>query len=1530
VLSKDGSCKTFSADADGFGRGEAVCGILVKPLKDAIRDGNPVRAVIRATAVNVDGKTPGISQPSTKAQEALMRRAYEVAGITDYGQTAMVECHGTGTPTGDPIETKAVANVFGESGVYIGSVKPNMGHTEGASGLVSVIKMVLALENRIIPPNIRFKAPNPNIPFEAAKLTVPVEPMPWPESRLERVSINSFGVGGANGHVILDSASSFKVQAPVPEPSDFPQLLLYSANSPNSIAKLIENYQLWVEQNPDQILNLAYTLANRREHLQYKSFSVFNNGVLGKASPPTRAAQAPKIVMVFTGQGAQWARMGAELLQSNSNFKNFIKSLDNYLKIGTNGAAGYSIEEELLKPAKKSRIGDAKLSQPLCTAIQIALVSTLRSLGIVPHAVVGHSSGEIAAAYAAEAITAEEAILLAHHRGAVTARQQKAGAMAAIGLGWNDTEKYLLPGVTIACDNSPTSVTISGDADQVKAVVANIKESQPDTLARLLQVNKAYHSYHMAEIGDAYASLLDPNLKGKESAVLIFSTVTGELLNREQDLSSKYWQTNLESPVRFRGAVTEILKHYKDQQAVFLEIGPHSALQGPLRQIQSDNSSSWAYVSALTRNQHSVESFLTALGKLYALNISIDLKTLIPNGSCLPDLPRYPWNHEDSYWYESRLSKEWRFRKYPYHDLLGARCAESTDLEPSWRNLLHLQNAPWIRDHKVGDDIIFPLAGYIALVGEAIRQLTEVDEGYSLRNVIVSTALVVPEGKPTEIITTFRPQRLTTTLNSQWWEFTVASYNGFTWTKHCTGEITATSTSLGVAEIPENLPRKIPPQVWYNTLRKAGMDLGTCFQTLGAIETSSMVERRARGTIPIRLQGDEANYHIHPTIMDGTVQLFGPAAINGSTRRVRHWLPTSIDSFTVTRCSTDMVSSVSSKVTSNFSVVGNGYCVAEGKIVLKVEGLRFAPADGSGSTGLLDSHAAARYQWRPDVEFMDISTLIRPIPNHGSQMALLEELTQLCLKRAKQSLTNSATSLGTMANYITWINAESQSNESSITTTLEVGDLNSQIENIVHQLTDTRVAPLASAIRTIAENLNSILDGQTIDSMITGETMQAIYKFVDDSDVSQYIRHLGHSKPNLSVLEIGTDQNLLANSILKYLTLPSGQILCYKYTVTSAGFISAKDQEKPFANMEYLTLDIGKDPVEQGFEGSRYDLIIAKNAIHGTKSLKESLINIKKLLHPDGQLLLQETWPSWKCLKFIFGSLPKWWCGGDDDRHGEPYVDTNRWHSELLSTGFEQIDFEAADASIPRPLTTIIVARQAAAKPRRNITLLCSNLESSFTQKYDQILQKHGYAVTRCLLESIPPPGQDVISIIDGEEPFFNNIDANSFETLKQFLLRIQDVGIIWLTHLSQLGCRNPAYAPILGYARTARSELLIDFATCEVDNFDSSADNVLKVITKFQARTDDDLMKPDFEYAIKNDVIYVGRFYPFNISDSLLSSDINDRASLDVKIPGRLNTLHWVRNSRESLGGNDVEVEVYSAGLNFRVSIRFILELLF
>ncbi|RMZ82891.1 hypothetical protein DV737_g1950, partial [Chaetothyriales sp. CBS 132003] len=1530
VLSTDGSCKTFSADANGYARGEAVTAIFIRPLADALRDGNPVQAVVRATSTNVDGKTPTLSQPSTHMQEALMRRAYALAGIDDFSETAMVECHGTGTATGDPIETKAVARVFGDKGVYIGSVKPNLGHTEAASGLVSLLKMVKALQHRTIPPNIKLTMPNPSIPFESAKLVVPTEATPWPQDRLERVSVNSFGIGGANAHVILESAASHNVPATTHETPEAPQLLLFTANSSKSFTRMVDNYKSWVEQNPNKIADLAYTLARRRRQLPHRAFAIAKNGVLETVSQRVQSdTSKPKdVVMVFTGQGAQWPQMGRELLQSNDVFKSSIRALDQQLQSLDREKPHYAIEEELKKAGKKSRISSAEFSQPLCTAVQIALVDTLNAAGVTPQAVVGHSSGEIAAAYAAGALTAGEAITAAHHRGAVTVKQEKPGTMAAVGMSWAETEKYLVSNVTIACDNSPKSVTISGDVDAVKSVIAAIKEEQPQTLARLLQVDKAYHSHHMKEIGHHYQALIGDQVVGRSPSALFFSSVTGKLVDSEHTFGPTYWQDNLESPVRFREAVSAILSHNIGKNAVFLEIGPHGTLAGPLRQIFAHANSPAPYFSAMARNQDCTVSLLAALGGLHSHNSHVDLEALFPTGSCLLGLPRYPFNHEDIYWYESRLSKEWRNRKFPHHDLLGLRVVESSDTEPVWRNLVHITNAPWLRDHKVGENIVFPFCGYISLAGEAIRQLTGAEEGFSIRNILVSTALVLSEVKPTEIIATFSPHRLTNVLDSQWWNFTVSAYNGRNWTKHCTGQISALTAPPEEAPDPEPLPRKRNVRKWFEKMAKGGLNLGASFQTLDTMTTSTS-EQRAMGHVVNGRQGDEANYFIHPTVLDSTLQILGAAAVNGYARKTKTWLPTGIDRIKVYRCASKMITNVSAKLSSNSSVVGHGSCISQGKKVVEAAGIHMSPADGAGSIEITDGHAASRCEWRPDMDFLNVGELFYAPASRAHTSGALGALGEFCLRLSQLHLAESSTNavLPHLQKHAAWI--ESQVTTSSPTlplfsTGFDRRALVSGIDALLSHLSDTPAAPVATAIHQICTNLNSLLSGTRLEDVLPEGTLERVYEYLGHLEWKEFIGQLMHSKPNLRILEIGTNKGVsLHREILKQLTREDGEILCAKYTLTTPGYLAAEAQEKLFVNMDYATLNINEDPLDQGFGETGYDLIIAVNTLHETKNVQNSLAHMKKLLQPNGRLFLQELCPSSRWVDYLLGVLPTWWSSAVDGGAQPPYFTKEELESKLAAVGFDTPEAVVLDAEAPHQVTTAIIARPVIEAPINKVTVLAEN-DGPTIQRILSQLGKVGYEVTRCKLTDDPPVGQDVLSLLDVEEAFFHGIDEVSFNAFKSFLLGLQEkgAGMLWATHIVDIGCCDPRYAQVLGLARTIRTEQLAELGTCQVDDFHSpqSVDRLIQVLAKFQMRQGDEELNPDFEWAVFNDRVQIARFHPFVLGDELLVSESsNETATLNVRTPGRINSLHYARHQLKELDADEVEVQVYTAGLNFR-----------
>ena len=1531
VLAPDGSCKSFDASANGYVRAEAVNVIYIKPLAHALRDGNPVRAVIRSTATNCDGKTPGMATPSSASHEAVIRAAYANAHISNFAETAFVECHGTGTAVGDPLETHAIGNVFGGRSTYIGSIKPNIGHSEGASGLSSLIKTTLALENRTIPPNIKFVTPNPKIPFEEKKLKVPTEALTWPEDRYERASVNSFGVGGANAHIILESAASWGVKLSPSPASRGPALLVYSTNTQNSLKKQIEIHQNYLERYPSSSADLAYTLGRRREHLPYRAFSIYGGSNSSAPSAMVKATNTP-LIMVFTGQGAQWPEMGRGLLQTNASFRQSIGRMSKALQ-SLPDRPEWTIEQELVKPLDSSNVYKAEFSQPLCTAIQVALVESFAFFGIKPSAVIGHSSGEIAAAFATGALTSAQAIVVAYYRGIATTNHALHGAMAAIGLNWEQTMDCLVPGVVIACDNSPKSVTISGDETSVDCVLDTVRKNHPANLAKKLRVDAAYHSPLMTPVGDAYRHMMGDSIKSKAPLIPFMSSVTGHMVDGDDTLGSAYWLQNLLSPVRFRASVGQLLKDVQGPYH-FLEVGPHNALMGPVRETLAESGRPFLYTPSLKRGEQCEDNFLSAIGNLHIHGLPIDFAKLTPIGAVLTNLPPYPWDHDTDYWYENRLSKEWRHRQFPHHDLLGSRLAESTNCDPSWRNVFQTKNAPWIHDHKIRDDIVFPFAGYVAMAGEAIRQLNEPGEGYSLLQVRVDTALILSRDSPVEIVTSLHRDRWTDSLDSDWWEFTISSHNGRAWTKHCGGKVRSRSQNDKTTKNLLTLPRSVGSTRWYEQMRHVGLNYGPAFSGLQNIK-SSTEDHLATASVsyPIIIKGD-STYPLHPIAIDLSLQLCSVASSKGTARKfTKLAVPTKIDEIDVWRCDSDI--SLRAEVTfSTSGSQGATDAVSAGKQVLRVHGLHMSALEEDTIEGE-DRHAAARLVWRPDMDFVDAATLFKPPPFHRREVfPLVDELTSLCVIETEKRLRNLPPSEPHFERYRNWL--KDYVDCSSEATPMQERDMKSlcsmgdqqrhkNIELLLARLADTSWWPIGKGMARVLENCEAIFQGQVepLEILMHEDTLSKMYGVCDTWDRSAFLELFGHNKPNLKIVEVGAGTGTTTQTILSGMRNAAGQPMYSRYTFTdiSAGFFpAAKERLQDFENLDFMPLDISRDPMEQGFTMNSYDAVIATNVLHATHNIHESLQNVRNLLRPGGRLILQELCSFSKESNYIWGTLPGWWLGGDDGRISEPYISAERWEVELTKAGFNGLDSITLDTDKPYQLNAVMVAKTKSNTSATNTVALLCHDDTQLSRSVSNELAQTGVTATACTLEHKPPQGQDIIALIDVADPFFYSISSDRFEQLKKFLGALKDSRVLWVTRACQISCRDPRFAQTIGAIRTIRSEMSLDIAICEVDDITTCSPQVLKVFDKFRTCRDDGTLRPDSEFAISKGTIHIGRFYPFSISQELQGPVHGDHKALSFGAAGRLNTLHWVESSLDRPGDDEVEVEVFAAGLNFKV----------
>ncbi|OTA53005.1 beta-ketoacyl synthase domain-containing protein [Hypoxylon sp. EC38] len=792
MLSPTGKSRMWDASADGYARGEGVVALLLKPLSRAFADGDQIMAIIRETGVNSDGRTKGITLPNPEAQTLLIKETYRKTGLNSMSpedQCQYFEAHGTGTPAGDPREAQAIYEAFfgrstdpsptsiaNDKRLLVGSLKTIIGHTEGAAGLAGLLKVIQAMKHGLVPPNLHLNSVNPDVEPFCTHLEVPTSLVPWPQppaGQPKRASVNSFGFGGANAHVIVESYDphihdEFYRRSVLDEVCDdfqpwqgadhsFYLPLLLSATSQRSLRAVVSSYRDYLLQHPSVSLDqLASAICYRRTALPYRlavsatsgsqALEVFDDILNNPSSFSDLGIRnkiisgRPKILGVFTGQGAQWPTMSKSLFRVNRVYRDTIRNLDAILKSSPQ-PPNWSLEEHIMAEGNDSLVHVAAISQPLCTALQIGLVDLLKGLGIGFHTVVGHSSGEIAAAYAAGKILAREAILISYYRGyfahlAGGSEGQKGGMLAA-GISEKDAQQFceaptIKDKLHVAASNAPSSVTLSGDLDAIRE--AHEKLTDDKKFSRILRVDSAYHSPHMLKPAAEYVKALhesnvNPHAQG--NGTVWVSSVHGRPIGGDEELGVGYWRDNMVNMVRFHDAVINAVSQYGPFNCA-LEIGPHSALKGPFSQSIKSLGYEIPYSSPLDRSKDDSLAFSDFLGFLWAqygpqeVNFRKYIEQSPSSGilrTRLTDLPPYPWDHSQVHYRESRLSCQFHFKSAPPHELLGVRTRDDNEHELRWRNILKLDKIPWIEHHSFQGHALFPASGYCVMALDAARYL---------------------------------------------------------------------------------------------------------------------------------------------------------------------------------------------------------------------------------------------------------------------------------------------------------------------------------------------------------------------------------------------------------------------------------------------------------------------------------------------------------------------------------------------------------------------------------------------------------------------------------------------------------------------------------------------------------------------------------------------------------------------------------------------------------------------------------------
>lgn len=900
MLSPQGRCRAFDASGDGYVRAEGAAILLLKPLAQAEADGDRIYATVLSSGVNCDGRTSSIAVPSRQGQAELLRTVYRQAGI-DVNDLAYVEAHGTGTAVGDPLETGALGDAIGRRRkknhpLPIGSVKTNLGHLEVASGAAGLIKTVLCLKNRALPPSLHFHTPNPHIDFAGSNLKVVEKLTPLPEKPQSLLmGVNSFGFGGANAHVLLEEYRPKNAAAvslaecretrrdtsTVSMDGDFPPLFL-SARKEEALRELAGQYAQLLELQSLNYYDVAWTAAHHRQSLEKgAAFFAANQEELiealrvfadGESAPNLALAdmlpETGDVALVYSGNGSQWLGMGRVLFKEDELFRKTVEEVDAIWRQN----ADFSIVDELFAAHEKGRLHMTEVAQPVLFALQAGITEMLLQRGLRPNAVFGHSVGEVAAAWASGALSLEQAVQVVHERSFAQAETQGQGRMAAVSLTPDAIIAQLtalgIDGqVTVAAVNSPKSVTVSGDLAAL-TVLQNAMIEQ-NIFFRLLDMDYAFHSPYMDSIERRVHKTLHGLKPGRAGKRRYISTVTGSELHGEE-LDCEYWWHNIRQPVLFRQAVNTAI----DQGVrIFVEVGPHPVLCRYIQECLQDKNVPGQAVALFKRDEESAVSVVKAAYQTFLLGSRHDKESLFPEKGRFVRLPGYPWQREP-YWYPHSEDAYGLVDRRKDNPLLGYRLKIAPT---TWENALDSQSMPWLGDHQVGGVAVLPAAGYVEMALAASQSWLG-GEAFEIEELEIFSPIVLDEIK----VVHFNIAAAEKTFTIQLREHHGANVSG----RLSGAPLRKQPSRIDIEALLHQAPKSVSGSEHYHCADAVGLQYGPAFQGVEKVWVWPQ-QRLAWGRIiiPEIIRGDLDRYLLHPALLDSCFQLlvdvFGDALAQG-------------------------------------------------------------------------------------------------------------------------------------------------------------------------------------------------------------------------------------------------------------------------------------------------------------------------------------------------------------------------------------------------------------------------------------------------------------------------------------------------------------------------------------------------------------------------------------------------------------------------------------------------------------------------
>ncbi|WP_430233561.1 SDR family NAD(P)-dependent oxidoreductase [Paraburkholderia tropica] len=1025
MLSPRGRCRAFDATGDGYVRAEGGAVVVLKTLERAVADGDTIHAVIAASGVNSDGFTQGgISVPGTPTQAALLREVYARAQI-DPRTVDYLEAHGTGTAVGDPIETRALADVVGagrdsDSPLLIGSVKTNIGHLETGSGMAGLLKAVLCLKHRAVPRSLHFENPNPNIDFAGGHLRVVERMTPiGAHGRELVVGVNSFGFGGTNAHVVLTEAPVRQAEIEQAARAEGFAPLVLTARSERALAMLAERYLARIDSGQPWD-TLAAAAAHRRQWLEHRAIiapGTFdearaalaalvhrdNAEAHGEIAPAALVhaqvvADDVPVALVFSGNGSQWAGMGKQLLTEDAVFRAAVEEVDAFWC--ADGST--SLRAMLAAGADHDTLSATEHGQPLLFAIQVGIVRVIEAHGVAYEACVGHSVGEVAAAWASGALTLADAVQVVKIRSRAQALTRGTGRMAAAGIGEAEAREIILQqgligDIEVAGINSAQSVTLAGSLAGLDVIGTALRAT--GRFYQLLDLDYAFHSRHMNGIEELVREGL-ADIAPHAAAHRYVSTVTGGPLVGSQ-LDAQYWWRNIREPVRFGDAIAHLVG---EGVRLFVEVGPHSILRTYVKQTLATLNETGAPLPTLKRQHDSAATLHRAVLAAVAHGARVDRERLVPHVAKTDavTLPAYPWQHEH-YWLAPTVEGYGLANRHRVHPLLGYRLHEHAF---GWENHIDPARLPYLADHVVDGGVTYPAAGFVEMALAAARVFFATDT-CALENVEIRQPVVFQANHA-------RLFRLVIDVRTS--AFTIETRERMSddaWSVNVVGRLLASGNTLDASSTPDaRLLQSLSMQVaidaptLYAATESIGLTYGPQFRRVQCVRASSNAVLAELAAPQLADDADLARYSLHPSLLDaGFHPLFALTAANNGDRAA--WLPVQFGRIDYLRGDTiRQVLAVVDRRSPHSVVVSFHFLDSAARVVARLAQCRFRRVDLQARHRATPSRYMYHLEARPLAGGFDASALPAPaVLLEEAQRVLMNHDGQGAQKRRAMHLT---------------------------------------------------------------------------------------------------------------------------------------------------------------------------------------------------------------------------------------------------------------------------------------------------------------------------------------------------------------------------------------------------------------------------------------------------------------------------------------------------------------------------------------------